>query len=208
MVPALTSTGAKVPCGKIVGVKAALLPKVLCPILTHFEGSAWDPTQVPLFVYTSIVTTDGVVACIAKLVTYKSVVALMSIMFPAAPTYPPLRSATNDRVFDGGAVGPETTGRVCRSLMWGIIAAVLGGAVALAALESATDLLRSQGKPETPRRVELLEKQKPRGEQTGSQAAEGSSATGNQQQRRAFTTAARGFAAGAARSAHLLPKAV
>lgn len=70
------------------------------------------------------------------------------------------------------------------------------------------DLLRRQGKPETPRRVELLEKQKPRGEPTSSQAAEGSSATGNQQQRRAFTTAARGFAAGAARSAHLLPKAV
>lgn len=30
------------------------------------------------------------------------------------------------------------SGRFCRSLMWGIIAAVLGGAVALAALESAT----------------------------------------------------------------------
>ena len=129
--------------------------------------------------------------------------------------------------------------------MWGIIAAVLGGAVALAALESATgerpvgdssfgavdvlrdvslssscglrsvipswshaDLLRGQSKTEAPKRVELLEKQEPRGEQTGSQAAEGSSANGKQQQRRAFTTAARGFAAGAARSAHLLPRAV
>ena len=124
--------------------------------------------------------------------------------------------------------------------MWGIFAAVLGGAVVLAALESATgewlvpmpsaqpysylifrnnvdavgqrtllcahcdsataDLLRGQGRTEAPRRTELLERQQPDGEQKGSAAAGSGSAKQHQQQRRGFTTAVRGFAAGAVRS--------
>ena len=47
-------------------------------------------------------------ACIAKLVTDKSVKALMSIIFPAPPTNPPESIVIKDWPFDGAAVGPVT----------------------------------------------------------------------------------------------------
>ncbi len=37
-------------------------------------------------------------------------VALMSIMFPAAPTNPPFIPAVKETVLDGAAVGPATVG--------------------------------------------------------------------------------------------------
>ena len=49
-------------------------------------------------------------ACIAKLVTYKSAIAFMSIMFPAPPTNPPERTVVKDWLLDGAAVGPATVG--------------------------------------------------------------------------------------------------
>lgn len=108
---------------------------------------------------------------------------------------------------------PDGLASALKRQMWGVFAAVLGGAVVLAALESAADLLRGKGGATGPghsRKTELLGERKEansRGSGSGGSEA-GGAGSGGQQTRRGFSTAARGFAAHGVRSVKRMPRAL